>query len=106
MADPFTVIRGGRLLDAAMHRAGPADILIEGGTIREIGPPGMAAPDGATVVDAAWRLLMPGLVNRHCHSHGGPAQGLGRRLTLQLLLYWGPAANRHRDLQGQDLSGL
>ena len=38
------IIRGGRLLDIEQHAAEPADILVEGDTVREIGPPGMAAP--------------------------------------------------------------
>jgi dihydroorotase-like cyclic amidohydrolase len=36
------IIRGGRLLDADAHSAAPADILIDGDTIIEIGAPGMA----------------------------------------------------------------
>ena len=34
----FTVIRGGRVLDIAAGTADVADILVEGDTIREIGP--------------------------------------------------------------------
>ena len=45
-----TVIRGGRLLDAPAHTAPRADILIDGDSISEIGRPGLAAPDDATVV--------------------------------------------------------
>ena len=48
----FQIVRGGRLLDIAGHSADPKDILIEGYSIREIGEPGMAAPDGAREVDA------------------------------------------------------
>ena len=39
------VIRGGRVLDAGGHSAEPGDILVDGDTIREIGPPGMPAPE-------------------------------------------------------------
>ena len=48
MTAPATVIRGGRVLDVRARRADPADILITGDTITEIGPPGLAAPTGAT----------------------------------------------------------
>ena len=61
MSETQQILRGGRLLDAAGHSAEPADIVIRGDSIVEIGTPGCAAPDGATVVDARDRLLMPGL---------------------------------------------
>src|SRR3989442_11400414 len=79
-----TIVRGGRVLDVAGHRAEPADLRIEGDTIREIGRPGLAAPAGARVVDAHDRLLMPGLVNAHTHAHGGLGRGsLGDRVSLE-----------------------
>jgi len=71
-----SVIRGGRLLDIALHRAEPADILIAGDTIAEIGPPGLSAPADARVIDAHDRVLMPGLVNTHHHAHGALAKGM------------------------------
>ncbi|MBI4183700.1 MAG: D-aminoacylase, partial [Proteobacteria bacterium] len=50
------VVRGGRLVDARKRRADPADILIEGDTILEVGPAGLAAPGDAEVVPAKDRL--------------------------------------------------
>lgn len=85
-----TVIRGGRVLDARTHDAPFTDILIAGDTIREAGPPGLAAPEGATVIDATDRLLIPGLVNAHTHGHGSLGKGRGDRWTLELLLNAGP----------------
>ena len=81
------VVRGGRVLDRAQHRAEPADILIEGSRIVAITAPGGAAPEGAQVIDASDRLLMPGLINAHTHSHGGLGKGAGDRWTLELLLH-------------------
>src|SRR6516225_1197376 len=81
-----TILRGGLVLDIAAGTAEPADILIDGDTIREIGPPGCAAPDGATEISAARRLLHPGLVNAHTHGIGNFAKGMGDRWTLELLL--------------------
>ena len=81
-----TILRGGLLLDIAASTAEPADILIEGDTIRELGPPGCAAPEGATEISAARRLLHPGLVNAHTHGIGNFAKGMGDRWTLELLL--------------------
>jgi guanine deaminase len=93
------------MLDVAGHQAQPADVLIEGDTIREIGRPGMAAPEGARVVDARDRLLLPGLVNAHTHGHGALARGLlGDRMPLELLLTMGPAIGGHRTLEDKHLS--
>src|SRR5271166_606283 len=82
----YTIVRGGRLLDIAAGTAQPADILIEDDTIREIGPPGAAAPQGAVEIAAAGRLLHSGLVNAHTHGHGNLAKGMGDCWTLELLL--------------------
>src|SRR5580700_2866425 len=83
---PFTIVRGGKLLDIAKRKAVPADILIKGDTIAEIGRPGLAAPAGATVIDAKHRLMHPGLINAHTHSPGNLAKGLHDRWSLELLL--------------------
>ncbi|MBV9524048.1 MAG: amidohydrolase, partial [Alphaproteobacteria bacterium] len=105
-ARAHTVIRGGRVLETAAGAAAPADILIAGDSIAEIGPPGMAAPEGAQRIDAADRLLMPGLVNAHTHGHGALAKGMGDIWTLELLLNAGPYLNGHRALEDKYLSGL
>jgi 5-methylthioadenosine/S-adenosylhomocysteine deaminase len=83
---PFTIVRGGKLLDIAKRKAVPVDILIKGDTIAEIGRPGLAAPAGATVIDAKHRLMHPGLINAHTHSPGNLAKGLHDRWSLELLL--------------------
>ncbi|HEV2303013.1 MAG TPA: amidohydrolase [Stellaceae bacterium] len=85
-----TIVRGGLLLDIGAGTAEPQDILIEDDTIREVGPPGLPAPEGARSIDAGRRLLHPGLVNAHTHSHGNLAKGMGDRWTLELLLTAAP----------------
>ncbi|MFD1831417.1 MULTISPECIES: dihydroorotase [Streptomyces] len=55
-----TLIRGARILGG---EAG--DVLIDGGTVAEVGT-GLAA-GGATVVEADGRILLPGLVDLHTH---------------------------------------
>ena len=52
----YTILRGGRVLDIDRGAAEPADILVEDDTIREIGPPGLAAPEGARAV---WQEFYP-----------------------------------------------
>jgi len=95
----FTVVRGGRLLDLEARGAPHRDILIEDGVIREIGAPDLAAPEGANVIDASAKLMHPGLINGHTHSHGNLAKGTGGRWTLELLLTAGPwiSGNRQTD---------
>src|SRR5438093_3932010 len=97
-----SIIRGGRLLDVRAHRAYPADVLIAGDSIAEIGAPGLAAPAGATVVDARGMLLHPGLINAHTHAHGNLAKGMGDRWTLELLLTAGPRISGGRSPDDKD----
>jgi cytosine/adenosine deaminase-related metal-dependent hydrolase len=95
----YTVVRGGRVLDIRAGTAEPADILIEDDRIRELGPPDCAAPPGAAEISAARRLIHPGLINAHTHSHGNLAKGMGDRWTLELLLTAAPwiGGNRGAD---------
>src|SRR5580700_2322260 len=107
MADPFTIIRNGRLVDLRRREAAPADILIEGDKILSVGRPGMEAPDDATLVDASDRAMMPGLVNGHVHGHGTLAKGLvGDRWPLELFLNAMPGLAGNRTLEDKYLNGL
>ncbi len=74
------------MLDIAQRSVSPADILIAGDTIAEIGQPGMAAPAEAQPVDASDRLVMPGLVNAHTHGHSTLGKGRGDKWSLELTL--------------------
>ncbi|MDX2648676.1 dihydroorotase [Streptomyces sp. NPDC001902] len=60
-ATPKTLIRGARILGGE-----PQDVLIDGETIAEVGPD-LTAPEGATVVEAEGKVLLPGLVDLHTH---------------------------------------
>ncbi len=44
----------------------PQGVVIEGGRIREVSP-GARAPAGATTIDLAGKILMPGLIDAHVH---------------------------------------
>ena len=100
----FTILRGGLLLDVAAGTAEPADILIEGDTIREIGAPGCPAPAEAAEITATGRLLHPGLINAHTHGHGNLAKGMGDRWTLELLLSAAPWITGNRTVEDKYLS--
>jgi 5-methylthioadenosine/S-adenosylhomocysteine deaminase len=107
MTDAFSIIRGGRVVDAQRRTAEPADILIKGDTILSIGPPGFEAPAGAALLDATDRALMPGLVNAHVHGHGTLAKGLvGERWPLELFLSAMPGMTGYRTVEDKYLNGL
>ena len=94
------ILRGGLALDAESRSAERRDLLIVGGAIRETGPVGMDAPEGATERDVSNCIVIPGLVNAHTHGHGGFAKGRGDRWSLELLLNAGPwisGERRHED---------
>lgn len=65
----YAVFRGYRpAADSQQNASHPAgiDILVEGNRITRIAP-GIAAPPGATVIDASRHVVLPGLVNTHHH---------------------------------------
>ena len=101
---PMTVVRNGRVLDIKRHCAPAADILIDGDTIAQLGPPGLAAPADAVLVDATDRLIHPGLVNAHTHGHGNLSKGMGDRWTLELLLTAAPWISGNRTAEDKYLS--
>ena len=99
------VVRNGRVLAADAAKVELLDILIEDGRIRELGAPGMAAPDDAEPIDAQDRLIIPGLVNSHTHAHGGLGKGaVSDRLPLEVFLTGSGALNGSRNLEDKYLS--
>lgn len=76
------------------------DVLIVGDRIEEVRSPGLAVPEGAQIVDVSDRLLIPGLVNAHAHTHLVFAKSMAREWSLELHLNAGMymAGNRtHAD---------
>ena len=100
------VIRHGQLVDAAAHRTAAADLLIDKSKIAEIGPPGLPAPAHAHVIDATDRLLMPGLVNAHTHSHGNLVRSAGDKWTLELGMHLVAAIRRNQTVEDKYLGAL
>src|SRR5262245_56917134 len=102
----FAIVRGGLVVDFRTRGAALRDILIAGGTIAEIGPPGLAAPADAAVIEAADRAIIPGLVNAHVHGHGTLAKGLVEdRWPLELFLNALPGLGGNRQLEDKYLNG-
>lgn len=87
-AGPVTAIVGAKLIDGT---GGPAVdnavVLVQGDRITAAGPRArVQIPQGATVVDAAGKSLIPGLVDVHCHLNQ-PADVM--RKLLPVALNWG-----------------
>ena len=63
MTVPAILVRGGSL-----YGEEPADVLIDGTTIAEVGAPGtITPPEGAIELDASECIVLPGLVDLHVH---------------------------------------
>src|SRR2546423_5419287 len=109
MAQPnTTLLRGGQVYDhdGDIHRPAVADILIEDDRIAAIGP-GLR-PEGHQVIDATGKLIIPGLINAHYHSHDTLCRGMFEELPLEMwLLYTLPmgASRSKEELRARTLVG-
>jgi guanine deaminase len=97
------LVTGARVLAPDALSAPLAEVLIEDGAIAALLPPGTVVEDAARH-DARDRLIIPGLVNGHTHSHGGLAKGSGDKWDLPLLLTHGGWISGGRVLDDKRLS--
>jgi cytosine/adenosine deaminase-related metal-dependent hydrolase len=96
-----TLIRGGRVYDhnGDVHQPAQADILIAGEVIERVGP-NLPADGGVNVVDATGKLVVPGFVNAHYHSHDVMAKGLFEEMPFDIwTLHSNPANYGPRSLE-------
>ncbi|WP_297778043.1 amidohydrolase family protein [uncultured Roseovarius sp.] len=92
-----TLIRGGLVLVENAQFA-PVSLLIEEGRI--VAVIDGDGPDDLPILDATGRIVIPGLVNGHTHSHGALGRGgVPEDATLETFLAGGGAlnGNRHSD---------
>jgi cytosine/adenosine deaminase-related metal-dependent hydrolase len=75
-----------------VHR--PGWLLIEGAKILDVGSGEPPRPDGVDVVDCGGDILMPGLVNTHCHIAMSVFRGLGEDMNDRLRRYVFPLEKR------------
>lgn len=73
----------------ATHGVRPfaGDILIDGATIKAVGPALAAAPD-ARIIEGCGKLVIPGLVNAHTHSSETFLRGRYERMPLEIWLLY------------------
>jgi 5-methylthioadenosine/S-adenosylhomocysteine deaminase len=110
MANPKKLlIRGGQVYDhdGDVHHPAVADILIENGRIAALGA-NLAIDGEHEVIDASGRLIIPGLINAHYHSHDTLCRGLFEELPLEMwLLYTLPlgATRSKEEVRARTLVG-
>lgn len=82
------LVRSGRVLSqgADPHQPAHADILIEGTKIAAVGPDLSRQARDAVAIDARNKLVFPGLINAHYHSHDLLTKGTTEELPLEI---WG-----------------
>ena len=60
------LVTGGRVIDPSRGADGRADVLLVDGKVEAAGS-GIGAPEGARVIDAAGKVVAPGLIDLHVH---------------------------------------
>ncbi len=60
------LVRNGRVVDPANQMDAVADVLVQDGVVRRVGPR-LPAPEGAEIVDATGKVVCPGLIDIHVH---------------------------------------
>lgn len=86
---PPLLLKGGRVYDhhGDTDRPARADVAIEDGRIRavgpDLGPDALTDPGSVRTVDASDRLVVPGFVNAHYHSHDTLLKGCFEAIPLE-----------------------
>ena len=99
------LIQGGRVLRPDFESA-PADIVVDGDSIADIVPPGTVKDDNVQRIDAAGKLVAPGLVNGHNHAQNNLAKGLFDRYNLETYINAVPWATGRRTVEDHYLSSV
>src|SRR6202047_4961029 len=94
------LIRGVQVYDhdGDVHHPPVADILIENDRIAAVGPR-LATEDNLEVIDASGRLVVPGLINAHYHSHDTLCRGLFEELPLEMWLLYTLPMGQNRSVE-------
>lgn len=71
-----TLIRGATILDGEGGQIDNGSVLLVDGKIQAVGGADLAAPAGATVLDAQGRYVTPGIIDIHSHLGDYPSPGV------------------------------
>ena len=98
------VVRGGLVLTPG-GKCCPQDLLVEDGKIAAIAAPDFSVSEDAEVVSTADRLLIPGLISSHTHSHGALNRGaVDDKVSLEMFLTGGASGSESRGVKDKYLS--
>ena len=94
------LVRGGQVYDhdGDVHHPPVADILIENDRIAAVGPR-LATEDNLEIIEASGRLVVPGLINAHYHSHDTLCRGLFEELPLEMWLLYTLPMGQNRSVE-------
>ena len=67
------LLKGGEVVDPSQSLRGNLDVAITGGAISQVAPD-INAADSARVMDVTGKLVVPGLIDLHCHIYDGVNQ--------------------------------
>ena len=81
-------------VDGAMNVFDRGHVVVEGGVIRAVGPGAPAGVAAAQVIDAGGDIVMPGMVNTHCHMAMSLLRGLGEDMNDRLRRFVFPLEKR------------
>jgi len=104
------LIQGGYIYDhdGDPHQPAVADLLVEGDRIARVAPV-ISVSSGVETIDARGKLVIPGLVNAHYHSHDVLAKGMFEEMPYDVwALHSNPAAygsRSHEELRLRTLIG-
>jgi 5-methylthioadenosine/S-adenosylhomocysteine deaminase len=94
------LISGGRVLDidGDLDQPAVADLLIVDGRIVAVGPDAEKAGRSSAVrrIDARGKLIIPGLINAHYHSHDVMLRGMFEQLPMEAWILYSAPSNYAR----------
>jgi 5-methylthioadenosine/S-adenosylhomocysteine deaminase len=99
------LVQGGRVLRPDLECT-TADVLVDGDAIADVVAPGKVKDGNVRRIDAAGKLVIPGLVNGHNHAQNNLAKGLFDRYNLETYLNAVPWATGRRSAEDHYLSSV